>query len=959
MKTDDLVELNRLKSRLESMGLELDSLRLRIEQLERRPLATSPDNLGRSNEVPRATPAIPPVGHASLLPPPLPHPLQVPAFVVSQLPPDSQKPIPGSVTRGVLLADLDGAKLESPRERSPGAIHREGEKGSFEMRLGTYWLVRVGVVMVLTAMVFFGNFAYQHMIAPLGPAGKVLLLYLASGTLLLVGRGLQRRVESLQNYGQILFAGGLAAVYFTTYAAHHVPNLRVMESALLSGLLLLGWTGYMVWLADRKKSELLSLFAIGLAFYTSIMTQAGLFTLYSNLLLTVAALFFLLRNRWASLSIAALIASYAGYAFWRFYAGEAGNGPARGESLWTGIWFLTCYWSIFTGVIFLSRDPPLSGTRRVTFLSFNNGAFFATFVLTLLQAGASGFWLFALIYGAVLAGLSVTAARILPEEMGTRAGYLLQGVLLITIGFISRFSGPNLGLILAAESAVLLFLGGQRRSLLLEAFGCGVALLAGFWTVLGMEPFHSGDLLLGIGVGALLLFNAVQLAHRDERPGHELRPGPTLFVTVGLLVWLVATLNNTPHLHRPVVLALEATLFTAVFRFVRVREIPLLGQSYLLLAHILWLVGTVGFGSTWPWWNPLLVMALSLVLAHWWQHQRSLAVPGPVPHLLQGLYGLAFVLVLHTWLQPLFSDAAWLVMSSLLACAIMGYAAVTRAWLLMACAQVFILSMVWQFTRQLLTGAPAWHLAIVPVFVLLLVAGAVTAWLSRLPTGGDTLRHPVLTLVLLYRWTGVLMGMAWIQEYIPLRERVWVFLLTAAAVYVVAGWRRSQESLWAAAVLAVAGLLQFWTFQNRALVVYVPNVLAILLFLSAQQAGRRWPDRFRMESTWHNLMILLGSLTVWHLASTWVQTISGGFFLTMGWTAVALALFLAGFVLRERFYRWMGLAILGCAMGRVVMLDVWKLEVLHRTLSFFALGVVLLVLGFFYNRYQDRIRQWL
>src|ERR1039458_5817590 len=33
-------------------------------------------------------------------------------------------------------------------------------KGSFEMRLGTYWLVRIGIVMVLTALVFFGNLAY-------------------------------------------------------------------------------------------------------------------------------------------------------------------------------------------------------------------------------------------------------------------------------------------------------------------------------------------------------------------------------------------------------------------------------------------------------------------------------------------------------------------------------------------------------------------------------------------------------------------------------------------------------------------------------------------------------------------------------------------------------------------------------------------------------------------------------
>ena len=31
----------------------------------------------------------------------------------------------------------------------------------------------------------------------------------------------------------------------------------------------------MVWVADRKKSEVLALFAIGLAYYTSIITRVG------------------------------------------------------------------------------------------------------------------------------------------------------------------------------------------------------------------------------------------------------------------------------------------------------------------------------------------------------------------------------------------------------------------------------------------------------------------------------------------------------------------------------------------------------------------------------------------------------------------------------------------------------------------------------------------------------------
>ena len=95
-----------------------------------------------------------------------------------------------------------------------------------------------------------------------------MLLYLLSGALLGIGSWLYRKQETLKNYAQVLFAGGLAAVYFTTYAAHHIPTLQVIRSAAVDGVLLLGWAAFVVWLADRRKSEILALFAVGLAFYS-------------------------------------------------------------------------------------------------------------------------------------------------------------------------------------------------------------------------------------------------------------------------------------------------------------------------------------------------------------------------------------------------------------------------------------------------------------------------------------------------------------------------------------------------------------------------------------------------------------------------------------------------------------------------------------------------------------------
>ena len=92
-------------------------------------------------------------------------------------------PTPPPVARPVVPASIPPVRPHVPLEAVSAG------KGSFEMRLGTYWLVRIGIVMVLTALVFFGNLAYQNFITKMGPGGKVTLLYLASAALLGAGGG--------------------------------------------------------------------------------------------------------------------------------------------------------------------------------------------------------------------------------------------------------------------------------------------------------------------------------------------------------------------------------------------------------------------------------------------------------------------------------------------------------------------------------------------------------------------------------------------------------------------------------------------------------------------------------------------------------------------------------------------------------------------------------------------------
>jgi len=944
--------------------LELEVYRLRQKQTSAAPVtpAATTETAGevarrdavREPEVP-VTPPPPPA-----IPPPLPAHTGTPPPIIRP-PRYEPRSAPVFTPPSAFAAQTKAApETEVPPVAEPAPVTG---KNSFEMRLGTYWLVRAGIVMLLTGLAFFANYAYHHVVPKLGPGGKISLLYLASGLLLGAGAWWQRRsaAETLKNYAQVLFAGGLAAVYFTTYAAHHIPPLRVIASALLDGTLLLAWAGVILWIADRRKSEVMALFAVGLAFYSSVITRVGEFTLYSNLILTVAAVGFLVRNRWAGLSFASLATSYAGYTFWRFLHEDGWRWASPDENLWLGAGFLASYWLVFTAATFLSKSERLSGPNRAAFLTLNNGAFFALFVLTMLQVHSGGFWKFSLGYGTVLLALAMFAKQMLPDEPLAKNSYLTQGLLLVTLGFISKFAGLQLALVLGVESVVLFVLGSQRQSLVLKCFSFAAAVLATGWCVANLKQFDfeivdDHGMWIGGGLGALLAFNAFW-AHRLDagKSSSPLRAEPTFFTLLAFASWLAATWCNTTEANFPLALAAETIVLTFSIYLLRVREITLLGQFFLVFAQFAWLVHFMN--HTPPWWNPLALIAVTLGLSHWWQHQKILAVSRNIFVCYSTVFALAAVGITLVWLHPLVEAPAWLALTSLLAVAATIYGVATRAWPLAICGQIFLAVSAWEFFAQVWTHKPAWFFPLAPVAVLGMLSLATIGWFARKPDSQSEVRDPLLQMAMAYRWIALAMSLCWLWQYVPDRQHVGAFMAAAIGVFAVAVWRRNREALLASAVYAATALFTLWVVEDLQMDVYWMNLLALLALLAMQQILRRLPARFSLDEKIHGAIIFITGISLWRFLSCWVTT--SGIFLTMTWAGFAVLVFAAGMMLRERFHRWLGLGVLAAAVGRVVLVDVWKQETIYRVLTFMALGVALLAVGFIYNKFQDAIRKWL
>jgi hypothetical protein len=936
------------------------------------------------------------------------------------------------------------------------------------MQVGTYWLVRIGMVILVTGLAFEANLAYQTLVPKLGPAGKISLLYLASGLLLGAGAWWQRRTvkEALKNYAQVLFAGGLAAVYFTTYAAHYALPVCVIPSPLLDGALLFAWAGVIAWIADRRQSEVMALFAVGLAFFTSVITRVGAFTLCSNLLLTITAVVFLVRNRWVGLSFASLVTSYAGYAFWRFLYGEGWRRAKPDEHLWLGASFLAGYWLVFTAATFLSRSEMLSGARRAAFLSLNNGACFALFVLTVLQVRTGGFWKFSVGYGVALLLLAALAKKVFPAEPLAKSFYVTQGLLLVTLGFITLFTGLQLALVLGAESVVLFVLGTQRRSLVLKCFAAAAAVLAIGWCAATTQPFAGSEVLMAVGLGVLLAGNAGWALHLETRAGtpglrlqstffvllafaswtmsmwfdtmephllvalvlavesavfynviggqklrvpkiagyasgasaviwvlensahfdpaglwidigagavlilnawrahrecrgdpRRLRPEPSAFSLLAFACWLTATCLNTTADHLPLALATEAVALTFSIYLLRIPEVTFLGQSFLLLAQLAWLARF--FNDLPPWWNPLATIAVSMGLSHWWQCQKTLALARMVYAAASAIFALAVIAVTLVWLHPLLSAPAWLAVTSLLAAVGTGYGLATRAWALAICSQIFLGVSACEFLQQRLHEMPEWYFPLAPLAVLAALSRATIIWLARKPAANLAVRQPLWQMAMLYRWLAMGMSLVWVWDYVPKPHRVWAYTLAAAALFALGVWRASHEALVATAGYAAASLTLLWLREDLVMDIYWPNLLSLLALLVMQQILRGQSARLQLAENIHGSIILLAGVSLWRFLSCWTAQSVSGFSITTTWAAFAVGIFAAGIVLHERFLRWFGLSVLAAAVGRVVLVDVWKEQTGHRVLTFLALGAALLLVGFIYSKFQEKIRQWM
>ena len=119
--------------------------------------------------------------------------------------------------------------------------------------------------------------------------------------------------------------------------------------------------------------------------------------------------------------------------------------------------------------------------------------------------------------------------------------------------------------------------------------------------------------------------------------------------------------------------------------------------------------------------------------------------------------------------------------------------------------------------------------------------------------------------------------------------------------------------------------------------------------------------RLPVEGWIHKVFIVGGGAALFFWVTNWVSNIGGEGIeglRSIAWSGVGLLFFIAGLTFRERWYRLMGLTVLGITLLSLVPI-IWGFSTEWKIASFFVLGMVFVGLGFVYNRFREKINKLL
>lgn len=309
----------------------------------------------------------------------------------------------------------------------------------------------VGVVVLVIGLAIGVKYAIdQNLISPFTRIG---LAYLAGGLLYSLSIYLKDKYEA---FSAILFSGGMASFYFTTYAGSVYYDLF---PGWLAFLIMIALTIYTVLTSLRYNRQEIAVLgmvgAYGIPFLISKNKDASLLFFCYILLINSGIVLLAFKHLWRTLKILSFFITWIIFIGWTFVRYQP-------KEQIIGVAFMSLFYLIFiaSAVISYSRENRrLSGTDRSIIVLNNFGVYIASLVLFEVQfnhesgAGITGLFSVLCFLLSYLSGITFLAERKLPKY------FALQAIAAAILYVALEFRGISITLIWLGV-AVALFVAG-------------------------------------------------------------------------------------------------------------------------------------------------------------------------------------------------------------------------------------------------------------------------------------------------------------------------------------------------------------------------------------------------------------------------------------------------------------------------------------------------------------------
>ena len=255
------------------------------------------------------------------------------------------------------------------------------------------------------------------------------------------------------------------------------------------------------------------------------------------------------------------------------------------------------------------------------------------------------------------------------------------------------------------------------------------------------------------------------------------------------------------------------------------------------------------------------------------------------------------------------------------------------------------------------TDAP-WIVALLPLVLFLGNIALADNFCRRVDTPGrpKEVSNPLEAAMLLLRILALVLFGSFVHRYVPVAWQASACSLAALALHVVAIRNLHRHRFVFGLILLGASVAllfrDVWGF-NAAWQAYLVALMPMIF----QQISRQRGGFAVASAVYHRIMATAAVGLLWLLLSIEVRSVGQGFYAIASWAILGVLAFVVGWFLRERIYRILSLLVVGVALGRLLIIDVWGLDPIARILTFILIGFILLALGFIYTRYQNKLRR--